>query len=131
MIKTILGYDIEHGVTEENYERWLFDVHIPDILANPYVDKLVFNKVTGSVPTISGGSLTIPDDLSFYRIAEMHFRDSAAYEEYRKWFAEHPIPDDRSPKGRTRFKFYVVTEVTEVNQGAAGLNPSFLEDAAS
>ena len=131
MIKTILGYDIEPGVSEEEYEQWLFDIHVPDILANPHVDKLVFNKVTGKVPTISGGSLSIPEDLSFYRIAEMHFRDQSAYEAYRKWFAEHPIPDERSPKGRTRFKFYLVTEVTEVEQGAPGLNPSFLEDAAS
>ncbi|HET9075592.1 MAG TPA: hypothetical protein VFN68_01555 [Acidimicrobiales bacterium] len=129
MIKTILGYDIEPGVTEEEYERWLFDVHVPDILANPHVDRLAFNKVLRPVPTISGGSLAIPDDLTFYRIAEMHFRDEAAYQAYRQWFAEHPIPDDRSPQGRTRFKFYVVTEVTEVEQGA-DLPPSFLEDAA-
>lgn len=127
MIKTVLGYEIEPGLTEDEYERWLFDVHVPDILANPHVDRLVFNKVTGRVPTISGGALAIPDDLSFYRIAEMHFRDEAAYESYRDWFAQHPIPDERSPKGRTRFKFYVVTEVTEVAQGDT-LPPSFLED---
>lgn len=129
MIKTVLGYEIEPGVTEEEYERWLFDVHVPDILANPYVDRLVFNKVLATVPTISGGDLRIPDDMAFYRIAEMHFRDEAAYQSYREWFAEHPIPDERSPKGRTKFKFYVVTDVTEVEQGAK-LPPSFLEDAA-
>ncbi|MCU4186755.1 EthD domain-containing protein [Acidiferrimicrobium sp. IK] len=129
MIKTILGYDIEPNVTEEEYERWLFDVHVPDILANPHVDRLVFNKVVAPVATISGGSLPIPDDLTFYRIAEMHFRDQPSYQAYREWFAQHPIPDERSPKGRTRFKFYVVTEVTEVAQGAE-LRPSFLEDTA-
>ncbi|MGC8513280.1 MAG: hypothetical protein ACP5P1_09655 [Acidimicrobiales bacterium] len=127
MIKTVLGYDLEPGITETEYERWLFDVHVPDILANPHVDKLVFNKVIGKVETISGGSMAIPDEMSFYRIAEMHFRDMSAYEAYRKWFAGHPIPDARSPKGRTRFRFYLVTEVVEVSQGTPGLNPSFLE----
>jgi hypothetical protein len=130
VIKTILGYEIEPGVTEEEYEQWLFEVHVPDILANPHVDRLVFNKVVGTVPTISGGDLPIPDTLSFYRIAEMHFADAAAYEAYRRWFAEHPIPDERSPKGRTRFIFYVVTEVTEVARGA-DLPPSFLDGPAT
>ncbi|MEV6845759.1 hypothetical protein [Actinoplanes sp. NPDC051411] len=117
MIKTILGYDIEPGVTEDEYERWLFDVHVPDILANPHVSKLVFNRVTGRVPTPSGGDTPIPDDLSFYRIAEMHFADQDAYDAYRAWFAEHPIPAERSPKGRTKFRFYLVTDVIEVAQG--------------
>ena len=45
MIKTILGYEIEDGVSPEEYERWLFDVHAPDLMANPYLDRIVFNKV--------------------------------------------------------------------------------------
>ena len=44
-IKTILGYDIVPGVTPEEYEPWLFEVHAPDLLANPYLDRIVFNKV--------------------------------------------------------------------------------------
>ena len=47
MFKTILGYDIEDGVTEEEYERWLFEVHAPDLLANPHLDRIIFNKVEG------------------------------------------------------------------------------------
>lgn len=126
MIKTVLGYEIEPGVSEEEYERWLFEIHAPDILANPHVDRLVFNKVLRPVATTSGGSMAIPDDLSFYRIAEMLFRDEAAYQAYLDWFAEHPIPEDRSPRGRTAFHFYVVTEVTEVASGD-DLPPSFLD----
>jgi hypothetical protein len=125
VIKTVLGYDIEPGVSAEEYERWLFDVHVPDILANPHVDRLLFNRVLRSVPTTSDGSTPI-DGQTFYRVAEMHFADDAAYERYLQWFRDHPIPVERSPKGRTAFRFYVVTEVTEVDRSAE-LPPSFLD----
>lgn len=117
MIKTVLGYDIEPGVLEEEYERWLFEVHAPDILANPHVDKLVFNKVLRPVGASSGGAVQIENGLSFYRIAEMHFADEEAYAAYLKWFDENRIPPERSPAGRTAFRFYLVTEVTEVDRG--------------
>ncbi len=126
MIKTILGYQIEPGVTEEEYEDWLFHVHAPDILANPYVDELVFNKVLRPVPATSGGT-AVPQELSLYRIAEMHFADEEAYQNYVQWFKDHPVPADRSPAGRTAFKFYVVASGTEVRR-AAGASGS---DAAA
>lgn len=118
MIKTILGYEIEPGVTPEEYERWLFDVHVPDIMANPHVDKLVFNKVLRPVRRTSDGSVSIDSGQMFYRIAEMHFADEAAYAAYLAWFDAHPIPAERSPAGRTAFRFYLVTEVTEVDRSA-------------
>lgn len=126
MIKTVLGYDIEAGVTEEEYERWLFEVHVPDILANPYVDRLVFNKVLRPVPSTSDGSVATTGGLSFYRVAEMHFRDEEAYAAYRAWFDEHPIPAERSPKGRTAFRFYLLTDVVEADRSGE-LPPSFLD----
>lgn len=126
MIKTILGYDIEAGVSAEEYERWLFEVHVPDILANPYVERLVFHKVLRPVPSTSDGSVAITSGLSFYRVAEMHFRDEEAYAAYRAWFAEHPIPAERSPKGRTAFRFYLVTDVVEADRSGE-LPPSFLD----
>lgn len=125
MIKTVLAYDVEDGVSEEEYERWLFEVHVPDILANPHVDRLVFNRVLRTVPTTSDGSTPV-DGPSFYRVAEMHFADEDAYARYLDWFAEHPIPIERSPRGRTDFRFYVVTSVTEVDRSAE-LPPSFLD----
>ena len=108
MIKTILGYEIEPGVTPEDYERWLFDVHVPDIMANPHVDKLVFNKVLRPVRRTSDGSVSIDSGQMFYRIAEMHFTDEDAYERYVRWFEEHPIAPERTPAGRTAFTFYVL-----------------------
>jgi hypothetical protein len=116
MIKTILGYRIVDGMSEQDYESWLFDVHVPDILANPYVDALVFNKVLRPVPNTSDGSVPIDSDETFYRIAEMHFADESAYANYLAWFRTHPIAPERSPAGRTDFRFYVVTEVTEVRR---------------
>lgn len=115
MIKAILGYEIEPGVTEEEYERWLFQVHAPDILANPHVDKLVFNKVVRPVSYTSGNT-AVSAGLTFYRIAEMHFADEGAYERYLQWFEDNPIAADRTPAGRTAFKFYVLATSREVTR---------------
>ena len=115
-IKTILGYEILPGVSPEEYERWLFEVHAPDLLANPHLDRIVFNKVLRPVRQASGGTAAVPEGLTFYRIAEMHYADEAAYQAYLDWFAEHPIPAERGPAGRTDFRFYLVTESTEVSR---------------
>ena len=119
MIKTILGYDIETGVSPMEYEQWLFDVHVPDLTANPHLDRLVLHKVLRPVPSSSGGAVAITDNQLFYRITEMHFADEAAYQRYLAWFEEHPIPAERSPAGRTAFRFYLVTDVTEIEPGGA------------
>ena len=116
MIKTILGYDIEDGVSPEEYEKWLFEVHAPDLLANPHLDRIVFNKVLRPVTQASGGSASVPQGYTFYRIAEMHYADEAAYTAYQQWFATRPLPVERGPAGRTKFKFYVVAESTQVTR---------------
>jgi hypothetical protein len=117
-VKAILGYEVAEGVTPEEYERWLFDVHAPDLLANPHLDRIVFNKVLRPVRQASGGTVEVPEGYSFYRIAELHFADEAAYTRYRDWFADHPIPAERGPAGRTDFRFYVIAESTEVTRGS-------------
>lgn len=115
-IKAVLGYDIAPGVSPEEYEAWLFDVHAPDLLANPHLDRIVFNKVLRPVRQASGGTADVPEGLSFYRIAEMHYADEAAYQAYLDWFAENPIPAERGPGGRTDFAFYLITESTTVTR---------------
>jgi hypothetical protein len=115
-VKTILGYEIQPGVSAEEYERWLFDVHAPDLLANPHLDRIVFNKVLRPVRQASGGTADVPEGYTFYRIAEMHYADEDAYQRYLEWFDANPIPAERGPAGRTAFKFYVVTESTEVTR---------------
>jgi hypothetical protein len=115
-VKTILGYDIVPGVSADEYEKWLFEVHAPDLLSNPHLDRVVFNKVLGPVTQASGGTAAVPPGYSFYRIAEMHYADAEAYQRYVEWFAQNPLPAERGPAGRTDFKFYVVAESVEVTR---------------
>ena len=72
-IKALLGYDIVEGVSVEDYERWLADVHFPDLLANPYLDRIVTNDTIGPVTTSSAGSAIMDEPTTFYRVVEMHF----------------------------------------------------------
>ena len=115
-VKAILGYDIIEGVSVEDYERWIWDIHVPDLLANPYVDKLVFNTVIRPIVSTSSGSPTAEEPETFYRIAELHFADHDAYEKYLEWFKENPIPPERGPAGRTNFRFYVLTDSVEATR---------------
>lgn len=116
MIKTLIGYDIQPGISVEEYERWLREVHIPDLLANPHLTRLVFNTVIRPVTRTSSGAAPVEDGLTFYRLAEMHFADRTAYDRYREWFEEHPIPEHRGPQGRTAFRFYLLAESFEVSR---------------
>jgi hypothetical protein len=116
MIKAMVGYTLVPGVTPAEYDDWLWKVHTPDLLANPYIDKIVYNTVLRPVESASGDTMRLPPSLPLYRIAEMHFRDLAAYEDYRNWFRDHPIPPGRGPAGRTDFKFYLLTEVAEASR---------------
>lgn len=116
MIKTILGYDVEAGFSAEDYEQWLFEVHAPDLMANPHIDRIVFNKVLRPVVTTSGGAASVGASTMFYRIAEMHFTDEDAYAAYLAWWDDHPIPAARGPAGRTAFRFYLVAEPTVVER---------------
>ena len=104
MVKAILGYDIEPGVSEEAYDRWLREIHIPDLKKIPGLRKIVFNTVRGRVR----------DGLTFYRIAELHYDSLEAFEKAAQWREENPVPEERGPKGRTDFKFYLICETEEV-----------------
>ena len=115
-VKAILGYDILEGVSVEDYERWIWDVHVPDLLANPFLDRLVFNTVVRPITATSSGSSTAEDPQTFYRIAELHFIDHDAYADYLQWFADNPIPPERGPAGRTDFRFYVLTDSVEATR---------------
>jgi hypothetical protein len=58
----------------------------------------------------------------------MHFADEDAYQQYLQWFDDNPVPAERSPAGRTAFRFYLVTDVTQVDRSTP-LAPSFLDIA--
>lgn len=116
MIKALVGYTLVEGVTPEAYDAWLWDIHTPDLLANPHLDKIVYNTVLRPVETASSNTMKLPKSLPLYRIAEMHFKDMAAYEAYRTWFDAHPIATERGPAGRSDFKFYLLAEVAEATR---------------
>ncbi|MDH3292705.1 MAG: hypothetical protein OER95_00090 [Acidimicrobiia bacterium] len=118
-VKAILGYDIAEGVTVEDYERWLAEVHFPDLLANPHLDRLVANDVVRPITATSAGSATTStgaEPVTFYRIMELHFADHDAYRRYLDWFEQNPIDPSRGPAGRTEFGFYVLTESTVIDR---------------
>jgi hypothetical protein len=115
-VKAILGYDLAEGTSKEEYDRWLLETHVPDLLANPYLDRIVFNTVVRPVATTSMGSPAASDMASFYRIGELHFASHDAYERYLAWFQRHPIPAERGPGGKTVLRFYVLTDTVEVGR---------------
>ena len=89
MVKAILGYDLVEGVSKEDYERWLWDVHVPDLLANPYLDRLVFNTVVRPVLSTSAGSPTAREPETFYRIAERSEERRVGKECRSRWSPYH------------------------------------------
>lgn len=112
-VKAILGYDIVEGMSVDDYEKWLWEVHVPDLLANPFLERMVFNTVIRPITATSSGSATTQEPETFYRIAELHFADHDAYRCYLQWFQDHPIPPGRGPAGRTVFRFYLLTDSVE------------------
>lgn len=115
-IKALVGYDVEAGLTRAEYDRWLWEVHVPDLLANPHLDRIVFNTVVEEAETTSDGTTPAGQAFSLYRVAELHFADRAALARYRRWFEDNPIPPERGPAGRSAFRFYVVCSVEEVGR---------------
>jgi len=115
-LKAILGYNIVEGLSIEEYDSWLWDVHYPDLLANPYIDHVELNTVIRPITTTSAGGATAATPLHFDRIAELHFADHDTYAKYLEWFKENPIPRERSPEGRSEFVFYVLAEVKKAER---------------
>ncbi len=107
MVKVILGYDIKPGITVDEFEKWLREIHLPDLRKIPGLKKVVFNTVKGPVM----------GDTTFYRISELHFDHLQAFEKGQKWRQENPFLGERDPKAKIDFKFYVVCEVEEINFG--------------
>jgi len=114
--KVVIGYRIADGVSRADYERWLWEVHIPDLLANPYLERMVYDTVAEPVRSTSSGLVELPDGPVLYRVAELHFADLDAYRRYRAWFEDHPLDPARGPGGRTDFVFYLLTESVEVTR---------------
>ena len=107
LVKAILGYDIMPGMSVQDYEKWLKKVHLPDLSKVPGLKRVVLNTVKGLVR----------GETTFYRIAELHFESMEAFEKARVWREKNPVSWERSPAGKTDFKFYVVCESEEFEFG--------------
>ncbi len=107
LVKAILGYDIMPGISVQNYEKWLKEVHLPDLAKIPGLKRVVLNTVRGLVR----------GETTFYRIAELHYESMEAFAKARAWREKNPVPKDRSPEGKTDFKFYVVCESEDFDFG--------------
>lgn len=105
MVKVVLGYRVMQGLTDEEYDRWLYDIHVPDLLLNPYLKKIIFNTVQE----------TTMGDLGLYRVSELHYEDMDGYRASVAWREANPVAEERTPAGRSDFVFSVVTEVDEID----------------
>ena len=78
--KVILVYNLKAGINPDDFEKWFYDVHIPDVKRYPGIRKVVANKVVGTPDGSPPG---------YYRTAELHFDDRQTFEEAWKWRAEN------------------------------------------
>ena len=70
----------------------------------------------------------VPQKCTFYRCAELHFEDYAAWDAYCAWFKANPIPQERTPAGKSAFKFYILADTQEVTRSHPDVqNKSYLE----
>ena len=90
-VRALIGYDIVEGVSVADYEHWLAEVHYPDLLSNPYLERLVTNDVIRPIPSTLAGAPTSDEREPFYRVVELHFADRDAYDNYLEWFELNPI----------------------------------------
>lgn len=116
----LLAYDICEPLTKEEYDRWLFDVHYHDLMANPHLDKIVLRTVSKDKKAMLSSGAAVTNDIEFYRLAELHFKDYSSYDEYIAWFRANAIPPPRTPVGKSAFRFYLLSEAESILRAPLG-----------
>jgi hypothetical protein len=109
-IRLVFAYSLRPGVDSEEFERWLYAIHIPDLLENPYITRLVLNRVIAGPDGEPG---------RYYRTAEQHFVDEEAYRRSLDWRREHPVPAARAADPLIEIDFRAVCSGEEVDCEAA------------
>lgn len=117
----LLAYDVCAPLTEDEYNKWLFDVHYHDLMANPHLDKIVLHTVCKDKRAKLSSGASVDNKVEFFRLAELHFRDHVAYTSYIAWFQANVIPPPRTPVGKSAFKFYLLSESESILRNAAGV----------
>lgn len=115
----LLAYDICDGVSEEEYDKWLYGEHYHDLLANPELQKINLRTVCPNKKARLSSGDSVTNQFEFQRIAELHFASHEAYSRYIEWFqAKGGIPAPRTPAGRSAFKFYLLSESEAITKAA-------------
>jgi hypothetical protein len=105
MVKAILAINLLPGVEAKEYEEWLHEKHLRELLAIPGLRKLVFNTVED----------TVVGTARPFRIVEQHYDDMEAYQRSRAWLEKNPISTSRG--FLTDFVFFVVCTSEEFQAG--------------
>ena len=100
MVKVLMGYDLAQGFSEDEHDRWLQEVHLPDMAKVPGLERVILNRT---------GQIVIGDDLPKY-IAELHYTDMNTYLVARSWIKRNPFPTDSQPDGRIEIKYMFICE---------------------
>ncbi len=111
-VRLVFAYRLQPGIDPAAFERWLYDIHIDDLVANPYIKRLVLNRV------IAGPDGEPP---RYYRTAEQHFDDEESYRKAQDWRREHPVSEERSAGPLIEVDFRVIVAGEEVDCEAARL----------
>lgn len=131
----LLAYDVCDPLTEAEYDRWLYDIHYHDLMANPHLDKIVLRTVSRDRPARLSSGATVQNKIEFFRLAELYFRDHAAYLDYVQWFQAKgytsPEHKDRTPAGKSAFHFYLLSTSESISRGTTGSIMAVLPRPAS
>eukprot|EP00931_Biecheleriopsis_adriatica_P085842 TRINITY_DN60627_c0_g1_i1.p1 TRINITY_DN60627_c0_g1~~TRINITY_DN60627_c0_g1_i1.p1 ORF type:complete len:178 (+),score=35.13 TRINITY_DN60627_c0_g1_i1:85-618(+) len=116
-VRGLLSYNREAGVSVEEYNKWLYEEHYHDLLANPSLRGITLHEVLDAKPKLSSGKEVEPDPaMKFWRLAELQFDSLEDYWHYVEWFQNRQIPLARTPAGRSAFKFYVLGSTEEIRR---------------
>eukprot|EP00419_Tripos_fusus_P005342 CAMPEP_0172685686 /NCGR_PEP_ID=MMETSP1074-20121228/20417_1 /TAXON_ID=2916 /ORGANISM="Ceratium fusus, Strain PA161109" /LENGTH=353 /DNA_ID=CAMNT_0013504873 /DNA_START=171 /DNA_END=1232 /DNA_ORIENTATION=- len=115
----LLAYDICEPLSEEEYDKWLFNVHYHDLMSNPYLEKIILHTVSKDKKAKLSSGTEVQNSVTFFRLAELHFQSHEAYGKYIEYFQTNAIPPPRSPVGKSAFKFYLIAQTESMTKAPA------------
>lgn len=88
VVRRVFAYKLLPGRDPSEFEKYLFRVHIPDILASPGVRRIVANKVVGA----------LKGEPQYYRTGEVHYDSIHAYGKSFAWRQANPVGPERDAR---------------------------------
>lgn len=102
-------------MTNEKYDEWLYGAHYHDLLANPYLKGISLHTVSEKPARLSSGA-KVENKTTFQRLALLEFDSLGDYDAYIRWFQEHPVPQNRTPAGKSDFVFYLLSKTEDIRR---------------